>query len=91
MACIPYYGHSMAVDPWGRILTELTGEACERVVTSIWTRQPELASFRCCKAAVRNFIGNKGVSFREAAPSAQLRFLCFRFSPVKTGKTRKKI
>lgn len=29
----PYYGHSMAVDPWGRILTELTGEACERVVT----------------------------------------------------------
>ena len=29
----PYYGHSMAVDPSGRILTELTGEACERVVT----------------------------------------------------------
>ena len=29
----PYYGHSMAVDPWGRILTELTGEACERIVT----------------------------------------------------------
>ena len=28
----PYYGHSMVVDPWGRILTELTGEACERVV-----------------------------------------------------------